>query len=58
MNRVRAEFDEMPGLALTLGDAARFFGLESDVARSVFDQLIATSYLRWTIRGELTRTAR
>lgn len=58
VNRVRAEFDEMPELVLTVRDAARFFGLDTDVARSVFEELVEASHLRWTTRGELTRAAR
>ena len=44
--RVRAEFDEMPGLTLTMPQASRLFGLEPDLCHQVVQYLIACSYLR------------
>ena len=51
--RVLAEFDEMPGLALTPRQAARLFGLDHDLCRMVIDALIDMAYLRET--GGLVR---
>jgi len=58
-DRVRAEFEEMPELVLTVPQAARFFGLDDErTARSVFERLVGASYLRWTTSGALARTTR
>jgi hypothetical protein len=40
VNRVRAEFREMPGLRLTCGQAQRLFGLRGDVCERVFAALV------------------
>ena len=50
--RVRAEFDEMPGLTLTLPQASRLFGLEPDLCVQVVQHLIGCSFLRLT-RGRV-----
>lgn len=55
VNRVRAEFIEMPGLQLTLPQAARLWGLEPTACRSVIDALVQTSFLRWTPKGMVVR---
>ena len=44
--RVLAEFDEMPGLSLTPIQAARLFGLDQDVCRTILDSLVDRAYLR------------
>lgn len=43
--RVRGEFTEMPGLRLSVRQAARLFGVTSDIARSVLDELREASVL-------------
>jgi hypothetical protein len=53
--RVRAEFVEMPGLRLTPAQATRLWGLERDACYTVINALIASSFLRWTATGALTR---
>jgi hypothetical protein len=55
LRRVRAEFVEMPGLRLTPAQATRLWGLERDACHTVIDALIASSFLRWTATGALTR---
>jgi hypothetical protein len=55
VQRVRAEFDEMPGLTLTVPQASRLFGIEKDLCLSVVEHLIASAYLRWTPAGAITR---
>ena len=40
-NRVRLEFDEMPGMILTVAQAARLFGIRRDVCVRVLGELIA-----------------
>lgn len=49
--RVRGEYVEMPGLRLTVPQAARLFGLPTDVARSVLDELRQASVLTLTDGG-------
>ena len=44
--RVCNEFEEMPGLSLTPGQAARLFGLRPDVALRILDQLTEARVLR------------
>lgn len=56
--RVRAEFDEMPGLTLTEPQAAKLFGIERTVCRDVIEQLIDESYLRKTRTGSIIRCDR
>jgi hypothetical protein len=57
-NRVRAEFEEMPGMALTVQQAARLFGLDDRACRVVVDRLVVSSYLRWTSTGSIARAER
>jgi hypothetical protein len=56
--RVRAEFDEMPGMTLTMSQASRLFGLERELCQAIVERLITDSYLRWTASGTMTRTDR
>ena len=58
MHRVRNEFIEMPGLQLTLPQAARLWGLDHDASRRVIDALVEGSFLRWTTRGTVVRVDR
>jgi hypothetical protein len=55
VDRVRAEFREMPGLRLTPAQARRLWGLEHEVCGAVIDALVSTAFLRWTSAGSLTR---
>jgi hypothetical protein len=55
VNRVRSEFLEMPGLQLTVPQAARLWGMEPQACRSVIEALVETSFLRWTARGTIVR---
>jgi hypothetical protein len=56
--RVRAEFEEMPGMTLTMPQASRLFGLEHEFCRTIVDRLVTTAYLRWTQTGAVTRAIR
>jgi hypothetical protein len=58
VDRVRAEFEEMPGMTLTVPQASRLFGLEEALCRRVVDQLVAAAYLRKTETGAVARTSR
>jgi hypothetical protein len=56
--RVCAEFDEMPGMMLTLPQASRLFGLDRDLTQSIVDKLVATDHLRRTVDGAVIRATR
>lgn len=58
VTRVREEFREMPGLRLTLAQAARLWGVEQATCRLVIEELVARSFLRWTPGGAVVRTDR
>ncbi len=58
VERVRAEFAEMPGMTLTVPQASRLFGLDPTECRRIVDRLVSTSYLRWTQSGAFTRAGR
>jgi hypothetical protein len=55
IDRVRAEFVEMPGLELTLPQAVRLWGLGADDCRHVLDSLADAGFLRWTARRTVVR---
>ena len=55
VQRIRAEFEEMPGLRLTLTQAARLWGVDHAECLAVVDALVGTSFLRWTPRGTIAR---
>jgi hypothetical protein len=50
--RVRAEYREMPGLCLTLAQAARLLGLNQGVCVHLFRALVREGFLRETPRGD------
>jgi hypothetical protein len=56
VERIRGEFNEMPGLRLTPKQAARLWGLEPAACAEVLERLIATSFLRWS-SGAVVRKA-
>lgn len=56
VRRIRAEFLEMPGLRLTISQAARLWGLELADCRSVIEALVSVDFLRWTPKGIVART--
>ena len=43
--RVRGEFREMPGLALTLAQAGRLWSLDAATCAEVLAQLVGTGFL-------------
>jgi hypothetical protein len=57
VNRIRAEFEEMPCLRVTLSDARRLFGLPDPAAAWVLRCLAQEGFLVRTARGEYTRRA-
>lgn len=50
--RIHGEFEEMPGLSLTIDQAARLFGLHRDIASRIFGALIAGHVLSCTSDGQ------
>jgi hypothetical protein len=56
VDRIRGEFNEMPGLRLTPKQAARLWGLDPTACDEVLDRLVATSFLRWSA-GAVVRKA-
>ena len=58
VERVRGEFNEMPGLQLTIAQAARLWGMEPAACRRVVDALVEAAFLRWTPAGTIVRTER
>ena len=53
--RIRGEFREMPGLHLTLGQAARLFDLGEDACRVAFGALTDEGFLARTPAGTFHR---
>ena len=49
--RVRGEYLEMPGLHLTVPQAARLWGLEAVVCDALLSSLVASRFLRQTAGG-------
>ena len=56
VERIRAEFEEMPGLVLTMPQASRFFGIDQELTKSVLDRLVSSAFLRRTPGGAVART--
>jgi hypothetical protein len=49
--RIRREFEEMPGLCITIAQGARLFGLPAETCRRLFARLQEDRVLRCTSRG-------
>jgi hypothetical protein len=57
VERIRGEFNEMPGLRLTPQQAARLWGLEPTTCDEVLRRLVAASFLRWSGEAVVRRAA-
>jgi hypothetical protein len=55
VDRIRGEFLEMPGLRLTVPQATRLWGMDSEACRAVINVLVQASFLKWTPRGTIVR---
>lgn len=55
VERVRCEFLEMPGLRLTMAQAARLWGLDHLSCEAVVDALIRREFLQRTASGVVAR---
>jgi hypothetical protein len=53
--RVRAEFLEMPGLKLTLAQAARIFGVDTPQSAALLSELVDEGFLARDARGAYLR---
>jgi hypothetical protein len=58
VERVRGEFNEMPGLHLTEAQAARLWGVEPAACRRVVEALLDDQFLRRTPAGRIVRAQR
>lgn len=56
VDRVRNEFLEMPGLRLTLPQAAKLWGLDLTSCEAVVDVLVRTEFLHRTAAGTVARS--
>jgi hypothetical protein len=57
LDRIRAEFEEMPCLRVTLPEARRLFGLPDTATAQVLRHLVDEGFLDTTGRGEYFRRA-
>ncbi len=57
LQRVKAEFNEMPGLKLTVPQAQRLWGLDRLACEAVIEELTASHFLRRTRDGAVVRAA-
>jgi hypothetical protein len=57
LTRIRAEYLEMPGLALTLVQAARLWGAERGVVEPLLRSLVDSGFLWRTDGGQYVRRA-
>lgn len=55
VERIRAEFREMPGLKLTLSQAARIFGLDAHQSKRLLKVLLDEGFLVCEARGTFRR---
>ena len=58
VERIIAEFREMPCLRLTPAQAQRLFGLRSDISARVIDKLVKDGELRLDPDGRYVKTSR
>jgi hypothetical protein len=56
LTRVRAEYNELPGLRLTLWQAQRLYGITSNEALRTLDSLVKTGFLRLARDGAYMRS--
>jgi hypothetical protein len=55
LRRVRGEFEEMPGMHLTLPQACRLFALREEVCARVLAELVGAGVLVRTAHGTYAR---
>jgi len=52
VRRIREEFEESPGLQITLTEASRFWGLDETTCEQVLAQLLASGFLARSSDGQ------
>lgn len=57
LRRIRAEYAEMPGLNLTVPQAARLWNTDRESVRTVLSRLLADGFLIRTTKGIYRREA-
>ena len=55
LDRIRAEYLEMPGVRLTPAQVQWLCGVELDICERVLEQLAAAGFLYWTDEGSYAR---
>lgn len=55
LQSVQAQYREMPGLRLTLRQAERLFGLDTETARTLFDALVELGFVSQATDGTYIR---
>jgi hypothetical protein len=55
IERVQAEYAEMPGLSVTLPQAQRLWAVDRATCEEVFSRLIRSGALRMTTKGRFVR---
>ena len=56
VTRIKSEFNESPGMCLTLRQGARLWGIAPEDCAKLVERLVAEQFLRWTRTGELVRS--
>jgi hypothetical protein len=57
VDRVRGEFNEMPGLRLTPAQACRLWGIDQASCETVIDALVGMAFLRRAPGGAIVRAS-
>lgn len=55
LERIRGEYDEMPGLSLTPAQAERLWQLDRDTCRAALNRLVQRRVLSLTVRGRYVK---
>ena len=55
LERVQAEYVEMPGLSVTLSQAQRLWAVDQTTCEEIFSHLISGGVLKRTSRGRFVR---
>ena len=58
VDRVRNDFNDMPGMEISLSQAVRLWNLGADDCRFVLDALVDAGFLAWTPQRTVVRTGR
>ncbi len=56
VTRIKSEFNESPGMCLTLRQGARLWGIAPEECARIVDLLVLEEFLCWTRNGEVVRS--